>query len=143
MRVQSALTRTNQILCQARSEDRALSEQARDFDGTTHLAEVSDEQVSVWKTLHHTIQVLESPGVPAARRLPAASNSRTDGGVELELVKELAFLLYSFAEKNKWTRVALSFSSIATSSPDIAGAFRNQDSEVTSQSVFDYTAVED
>lgn len=104
---------------------------------------VADEHVSVWETLHHAIRVLESEGVPGAGAFLAASNSRADGGIELDLVKELAFLLFSVAEKNKWTKDALSFNSIATSWPDIIEASRNLISGATSQSVFDYTSEED
>lgn len=104
---------------------------------------VTDEHISVWETLHHAIRVLESEGVPAAGAFLAASSSRTDGGVELDLVKELAFLLFSVAEKNKWTKDALSFNSIATSWPDIIEASRNQIAATESQSVFDYMTEED
>lgn len=104
---------------------------------------VTDEDISVWETLHHTIRVLESDGVPAAGAFLAASGSRKDGGVELDLVKELAFLLFSVAEKHKWTKDALSFNSIATSWPDIIEASRGQVDATASQAAFDYTDEED
>lgn len=104
---------------------------------------VTDEHISVWETLHHAIRVLESEGVPAAGAFMAASGSRTDGGVELDLVKELAFLLFSIAEKSKWTKDAVSFNSIATSWPDIIEASRNKIAATESQSTFDYMTEED
>lgn len=112
-------------------------------DLPTDYDAVTDEHISVWETLHHAIRVLESEGVPAAGAFLAVSGSRTDGGVELDLVKELAFLLFSVAEKNKWTKDALSFNSIATSWPDIIEASRNQIATTESQSTFDYMTEED
>lgn len=104
---------------------------------------VTDQHISVWETLHHAIRVLESGGVPAAGAFLASSQTRADGGVDLDLVKELAFLLFSVAEKNKWTKDALSFNSLATSWPDIIDASRTQPAQPASQGAFDYTEEDD
>jgi putative DNA methylase len=44
--------------------------------------------------------------------------------VDLELVKELAFLLFHLAEGNGWTQDALLFNNVATSWPEIIEASR-------------------
>lgn len=109
-------------------------------DLPTNYDVVADEHISVWETLHHAIRILESHGVPAAGEFLAEASSRSDGGAESDLVKELAFLLFSVAEKNKWAKDALSVNAIATSWPDIIEASRSRISDVASQSTFDYTS---
>ena len=83
---------------------------------------VGDERISAWEALHHSIRLLESKGVPEAAGFLAAATSRPDGAVDPDGVKELAFLLFSIAEKNGWTKDALSFNSLATSWPDVTAA---------------------
>ena len=99
---------------------------------------LSDDHTSTWEALHHTIRLLESDGVPAAGAFLADAESRDDGAVEGDLVKELAFLLYSVAEKNGWTKDAISFNAIATSWPEIVDASRADRGPTSSQSTFDF-----
>ncbi|MGP9735729.1 hypothetical protein ACT3SQ_14405, partial [Brachybacterium sp. AOP42-C2-15] len=68
----------------------------------------------------------------------AEALSRDDGAIETDLVKELAFLLYSIAEKNGWTKDALSFNNIATSWPEILEASRAQRGPTDTQPAFDF-----
>jgi putative DNA methylase len=42
--------------------------------------------------------------------------------VDLDAVKELAYLLFSIAEKNGWTQTAQLFNGLGTSWSDLAGA---------------------
>ena len=74
--------------------------------------------------LHHLIAILERDGVPVAGTFLARVDQRPDGSIDLELVKELAFLLFSIAGKNSWTRDALAFNTVATAWPDIVQAAR-------------------
>lgn len=99
---------------------------------------VADEHTSAWEALHHLIRLLESDGVPAAGELLAAAVSRPDGAVDADLVKELAFLLFSLAEKNGWTKDALAFNTLATSWPEIVDASRSTTTTSTSQPGFDF-----
>lgn len=99
---------------------------------------LADAHTSTWEALHHTIRLLESDGVPAAGAFLADAQLRDDGAVEGDLVKELAFLLYSIAEKNGWTKDAISFNSIATSWPEIIDASRADRGPVDSQTTFDF-----
>lgn len=101
-------------------------------------AVLADDHTSTWEALHHTIRLLESDGVPAAGAFLADAVSRDDGAVEGDLVKELAFLLYSVAEKNGWTKDAISFNAIATSWPEIVDASRADRGPTSSQSTFDF-----
>lgn len=99
---------------------------------------MADLHTSVWEALHHCIRLLESAGVQAAGDFLSAALSRNDGAVDADLVKELAFLLFSIAEKNGWTKDALSFNTIATSWPDIVEASRTTKPPTSSQSAFDF-----
>lgn len=99
---------------------------------------LTDDHTSTWEALHHTIRLLESDGVPAAGAFLADAVSRDDGAVEGDLVKELAFLLYSVAEKNGWTKDAISFNAIATSWPEIVDASRADRGPTSSQNAFDF-----
>lgn len=98
-----------------------------------------DEHTSAWEALHHGIRILESEGVAGAGAFLAAAISRSDGAVDADLVKELAFLLFSIAEKNGWTKDALSFNTLATSWPDIVEASRASSPASSTQSAFDFT----
>jgi len=84
-----------------------------------------DDSVSAWEVLHHLIARLERDGVPMAGELLASAQERVDGPVDPELVKELAFLLFSIAEKNDRTKDALAFNTVATAWPEIVGAARS------------------
>ena len=85
---------------------------------------VADDRVGAWEVLHHLIALLERDGLPVAGAFLASAQARPDGAIDAELVKELAFLLFSIAEKNGWTQDALAFNTVATSWPDIVARAR-------------------
>jgi putative DNA methylase len=99
---------------------------------------VTDDHTSGWEALHHLVRLLESLGVSAAGTFLAKALSRSDGAVDAELLKELAFLLFSVAEKNGWTKDALSFNSLATSWPEIIEASRTASVMSVEQTSFDF-----
>jgi len=99
---------------------------------------VLDDHTSAWEALHHLIRILGSDGVPAAGAFLAAALSRPDGAVEADAVKELAFLLFSIAEKNGATKDALAFNTLATSWPDIVDASRATPGPTDRQTAFDF-----
>ena len=79
---------------------------------------LADDRVGAWEVLHHLIALLERDGLPVAGAFLASAQERPDGAIDIELVKELAFLLFSIAEKNGWTQDALAFNTVATAWPD-------------------------
>lgn len=107
------------------------------FDTPASYDVLTDQHTSSWEVLHHIIRVLEADGVPAAGSFLAAAQGRTDNAVDPDLVKELAFLLFSIAEKNGWTKDAISFNAVAQSWGDIVDASRT-DSPGHEQGEFDY-----
>lgn len=85
---------------------------------------LGDERMSAWEVLHHLVAFLQRDGVPAAGAFLADAQEHPSAALDTELVKELAFLLFSIAEKNGWTQDALAFNTVATAWPDIVQAAR-------------------
>jgi putative DNA methylase len=79
-----------------------------------------DERVSEWKVCLHLAKRLKEQGAEPATRLMAAAHDLVD----LDDVKELAYLLYSIAEKRGWAETALVFNSLGTSWTDLEDASR-------------------
>jgi len=52
--------------------------------------------------------------------------------------QELAFLLFSIAEKNGWTQDALAFNTVATARPDVVQAARSVQTGSGEQAAFDF-----
>jgi putative DNA methylase len=96
----------------------------------------ADDSIGVWEVLHHLIAFAGRDGVPAAGAFLANVSERPE--IDTELVKELAFLLFSIAEKKGWTRDALAFNSVATSWPDIVEAARSAPAVGGEQAAFDF-----
>ena len=98
---------------------------------------LADDHTSAREAGHHLMRVLESEGLTAAGEFLAQAESRSDGEVDADLVKELAFLLFSIAEKNSWTKDALSFNVLATAWSDIVAASREVP-RVQTQDAFEF-----
>lgn len=98
---------------------------------------VADLRTSNWEALHHLIRVLERDGIAPAGDFLRAALSRSDGGVDADLVKELAHLLFRVAEGNGWTKDALSFNSLVTSWPEIVEVARAERKPAETQLAID------
>lgn len=82
----------------------------------------NDDRTSEWKICLHLAKALQNQGTDAAARLMAAS--RDVSGIDLDDVKELAYLLYTIAEKKSWAETALLFNNLGTSWTDIEDTSR-------------------
>jgi putative DNA methylase len=80
----------------------------------------TDERVSEWEIVLHLAKRLSEHGADEAAQLMAAARQVAD----LDAVRELAYLLFSIAEKRGWADVALLFNGLGTSWPDLAEASR-------------------
>lgn len=78
----------------------------------------TDERVSVWEVVVRLAQVLADGGGPEAARLMALAGQRVD----LDAAKELAYLLYSLADKRGMSEVAGLFNGLGTSWSDLSSA---------------------
>jgi putative DNA methylase len=79
-----------------------------------------DERVSEWKICLHLAKRLKDQGADETAQLMAAARNKVD----LDDVKELAYLLYSIAEKKGWAETALLFNALGTSWSDLEDASR-------------------
>lgn len=98
----------------------------------------SDEATSAWEALHHAIRLLQSGGITSAGVFLRAASQRPDGAVDLDMLRELAYLLARVAEKNGWTKDAISFNAIATSWPELMDAARSTTGDAYAPSVLDF-----
>ena len=99
---------------------------------------LSDERTSAWEVLHHLIAILDRDGLPAAAAFLLDVQARPDAAVDVELVRELAFLLFSIAEKNGWTQPALAFNTVVTAWPDVLQAGRSARSDNGDPAAFEF-----
>ena len=99
---------------------------------------LADDRVGVWEVLHHLIALLRRDGLPDAGAFLASVRARPDAAIDVELVKELAFLLFSIAEKNGWIQDALAFNTVATAWPDVIQASRTPQTATGAQAAFDF-----
>jgi putative DNA methylase len=98
----------------------------------------ADDHVSVWEVLQHLIRVLDGGGLPAAGALLRSVQERPADSVELDLVKDLAFLLFSIAERGGRVRDALAFNTVATSWPEILDQARAAQDSAPAQTALQF-----
>ena len=96
------------------------------YDPTT------DDRTSEWEICLHLAKRLQDRGADEAARLMAAARDVVD----LDDVKELAYLLYSIAEKKGWAETALLFNNLGTSWTDLEDASRRVTGGGSGQSEF-------
>jgi putative DNA methylase len=77
----------------------------------------ADDRTSEWEICLHLAKALKERGADAAAALLAAARNVPD--VDLDGVLDLAYLLYSIAEKQGWAETALLFNNLGTSWTDI------------------------
>lgn len=95
----------------------------------------TDLRTSVWEVTLHLAKAVSERGADAAAALMATAGQRVD----LDVVKELAYLLYSICERRGWTSSALLFNGLGTSWIDLDAAARSAALKPASvQGTFDY-----
>lgn len=102
-----------------------------------------DTRTSAWEVLHHLIRVLERDGIAPAGDFLQSTLALPGDAIDADLVKELAHLLFRIAEKNGWTKDALSFNTLVTSWPDILQIARSVKKAAAVQGAFDFNEGDD
>lgn len=82
---------------------------------------IADPRLTVWEMVHHLIRVLESGGEAAAGELAAKLGARA------EIARELAYRLYSTAERKKRAAEALQYNGLVQSWPEIMRLARDRE----------------
>lgn len=77
-----------------------------------------DKRLSEWELVLHLAKRLREQGTDGAARLMAQARTFVD----LDAVRELAYLLFSIADRNRWADIALLFNGLGTSFSDLADA---------------------
>jgi putative DNA methylase len=103
---------------------------------------LADTHTSAWEALHQAIRLQEVKGIPAAGAFLRQASQRPDGAVDVDLVKELAYLLFQVAEKNGWTKDALSFNGIASSWSDLLEAGRSAAPDTSISTTLDFESLD-
>ncbi len=78
-----------------------------------HWDPTTDPRLTIWESVHHIIRVLEAEGESTAAGLVAKL------GAQAEIVRELAYRLYTVAERRKRAAEALSYNGLVQSWPEI------------------------
>jgi putative DNA methylase len=94
-----------------------------------------DDHITLWEVVMHLAKALGADGLDSAGLIM----SRAAGRVDLDAAKELAYLMYSIAEKKRWSSVAQTFNLLAASWADIADAASHITTESTDQLTLDST----
>jgi putative DNA methylase len=81
---------------------------------------LTDVRTSVWEVTLHLAKAVTERGSEAASALMGSAAQRVD----LDAVKELAYLLYNICERKGWTTSALLFNGLGTSWGDLDAAAR-------------------
>lgn len=82
---------------------------------------LTDVRTSVWEVSLHLAKAVSERGADAGAALMNAAGQRVD----LDAVKELAYLLYNMCERRGWTTSALLFNGLGTSWGDLESSARS------------------
>jgi putative DNA methylase len=88
-----------------------------------------DRRTNVWEMLHHLVRVLEHGGERAAAELVRKY------GAQAEIVRELAYRLYTLCERKKRAQEALRYNALVQSWPEISRLAREGGEPKTEQAV--------
>lgn len=77
-----------------------------------------DEHITLWEVAMHLVKALDESGLAEAGRILDGASARVDA----EAVKELAYLVFSLAEKRSMVQVAGMFNALVTSWPEVTAA---------------------
>lgn len=80
-----------------------------------------DQHITLWEVVLHIAKALNEKGLDEAARILVGAASRID----VDAAKELAYLLFSLAERRSMTQTAALFNDVGTSWNEVAAAAKN------------------
>lgn len=93
----------------------------------------ADDHITLWEVVIQVAKALDEQGLDAAGLLIARAAARID----LDAAKELAYLLFSIAERKRWSSVAQLFNMLAASWADVLDAARRTPDGAAEQLMLD------
>jgi putative DNA methylase len=93
----------------------------------------ADKNISIWEVTVRIAQILSIEGLDGATQL----SSNASSSVDMNTVKELAYLLYSISEKKGWTEAAMLFNGLGSSWLEIESATHIKSSDNSIQTELD------
>ena len=100
----------------------------------------TDDRVSCWEVVLHLARALEATGLDGAGRLLAAARER---GLDGEVLRSLAYRLYSLAEQGGRTESGVLFNALGSSWPEIEVAARPATAAPGGQTAIDLGTLEE
>ncbi|MFJ6269238.1 DUF1156 domain-containing protein [Pseudarthrobacter oxydans] len=97
---------------------------------------LTDDRICVWEAAMHISRVLTEHGLDAAATLMARAAQRVD----LDVVKELAYRLYTICDRKGWTQTAILFNALGTSWGELESAGRSVVASAPVQGAFTFDA---
>ncbi|MBJ2329794.1 DUF1156 domain-containing protein [Schaalia cardiffensis] len=105
------------------------------YDPTT------DERISQWEVVINLAHALESQGMDSAAKILAGARGR---GIDTDVLRSLAYRLYSIAERNKQTKEGTVFNALGSSWLEISAAAADaRASSYENQSGFDFDSLQE
>ncbi|MGY1701422.1 DUF1156 domain-containing protein [Geodermatophilus sp. SYSU D00766] len=99
----------------------------------SHYDPRTDDHITLWEVVIHLAKTLDEEGLESAGLVMARAATRID----LDAAKELAYLLFSIAERKRWSSVAQLFNMLAASWADVLDAARRKADTASEQLVLD------
>lgn len=93
-----------------------------------------DKDISIWEVVVRVGHSLQNEGIDKAAEWIKASSSKVD----LNAVKELAYLMYSICEKKGWTESAILFNGLGSSMSDLRHTMSKNQSDTGNQEAFNF-----
>lgn len=95
----------------------------------------ADDHITLWEVVMHLVKALDEEGLDAAGLMMSRASTR----IELDVAKELSYLVFSIAERNRWSGIAQLFNLLAASWADVVDAARRNTDDRAEQLTLEST----
>ncbi len=94
-----------------------------------------DKELSIWEVTVKLSHIIGAEGIEKARSVL----HQTSEAIDVDAVKELAYLIFNICEKQGWSETGVAFNALVTSWIDIGSLIQNGNRPPQSQDAFDFT----
>jgi putative DNA methylase len=121
----------NGVFTSSSSKAKLKNPKEMDLDWNPSL----DKDLSVWEVTVKLSHIIGSKGIEKAREVL----QQTSEAIDIDAVKELAYLIYNICEKRGWSETGVAFNALVTSWIDMGNLIQNSNLPAQSQETFDFT----